>query len=61
MSDKIPFQKPFANAHDLILLLRSRGLIIEDSVIAERYLQFIGYYRLSAYMYPLLQKQKRSL
>lgn len=56
MSNKIPFLKPFANAHDLILLLQSRGLIIEDSVIAERYLQFIGYY-----MYPLLQKQERSL
>ena len=58
MSNKIPFLKPFANAHDLILLLQSRGLIIEDSVKAERYLQFIGYYRLSAYMYPLLQMPK---
>ncbi|MBO4561038.1 MAG: Abi family protein [Bacteroidaceae bacterium] len=58
MSNKIPFLKPFANAHDLILLLQSRGLIIEDSVKAERYLQFIGYYRLSAYMYPLLQIPK---
>ena len=58
MSNKIPFQKPFANAHDFILLLQSRGLIIEDSVKAERYLQFIGYYRLSAYMYPLLQIPK---
>lgn len=58
MSNKIPFLKPFANAHDLILLLQSRGLIIEDAVKAERYLQFIGYYRLSAYMYPLLQMPK---
>ena len=58
MSNKLPFKKPFANAHDLILLLQSRGLIIEDSVKAERYLQFIGYYRLSAYMYPLLQTPK---
>ena len=58
MSNKIPFQKPFANAHDLILLLQSRGLIIADPAKAERYLQFIGYYRLSAYMYPLLQIPK---
>lgn len=55
MSNKIPFLKPFANAHDLILLLQSRGLIIADPVKAERYLEFIGYYRLSAHMYPLLQ------
>ncbi len=58
MSNKIPFQKPFANAHDLILLLQSRGLNIADPVKAERYLEFIGYYRLSAYMFPLLQMPK---
>ena len=58
MSNKISFPKPFANAHDLILLLQSRGLIISDPAKAERYLQFIGYYRLSAYMYPLLQRPK---
>ena len=58
MSNRIPFKKPFANAHDLILLLQSRGLVIADPVKAERYLDFIGYYRLSAYMYPLLQIPK---
>lgn len=58
MSDKTPFQKPFANAHELILLLQSRGLIISEPIKAERYLDFIGYYRLSAYMYPLLQLPK---
>ena len=58
MSNKIPFLKPFANTHDLIHLLQSRGLIISDPVKAERYLEFIGYYRLSAYMFPLLQMPK---
>lgn len=29
-----------------------------DTVKAERYLEHIGYYRLSAYMYPLLQMPK---
>ena len=50
------------NVQELILLLQSRGLIIADPVKAERHLEFIGYYRLSAYMYPLLQipNKKRS-
>lgn len=58
MNNKIPFQKPYTNAHDLVKLLQSRGLAITDAVKAERYLEFIGYYRLSAYMYPLLQMPK---
>jgi abortive infection bacteriophage resistance protein len=58
MSTRIPFQKPYANAHDLVGLLQSRGLTITDADKAERYLDYIGYYRLSAYMYPLLQMPK---
>ena len=55
---RISFQKPYTNAHDLVGLLQSRGLTINDPVKAENYLEFIGYYRLSAYMYPLLQMPK---
>ena len=58
MSTRIPFHKPYANAHDLVGLLQSRGLTITDADKAERYLDYIGYYRLSAYMYPLLQMPK---
>ena len=58
MSNRIPFQKPYASAHDLVNLLQTRGLTINDSTKAERYLEFIGYYRLSAYMYPLLLMPK---
>ena len=58
MSNRIPFQKPYASAHDLVRLLQSRGLTVADTAKAERYLEFIGYYRLSAYMYPLLQMPK---
>ena len=58
MSHRIPFQKPYASAHGLVTLLQSRGLLIADNAKAERYLEFIGYYRLSAYMYPLLQMPK---
>ena len=58
MSNRIPFQKPYTNAHNLVCLLQSRGLTVADTVKAESYLEYIGYYRLSAYMYPLLQMPK---
>ena len=58
MTNRIPFQKPYTCAHDLVVLLQSRGLIVADTVKAESYLEHIGYYRLSAYMYPLLQMPK---
>ena len=58
MNTKIPFLKPYTTAHDLVALLQLRGLSIADTVKAESYLDFIGYYRLSAYMYPLLQMPK---
>ncbi|MBR4147349.1 MAG: Abi family protein [Bacteroidales bacterium] len=56
--NRIPFHKTYTNAHDLVSLLQSRGLIVNDPAKAERYLEYIGYYRLSAYMYPLLKMPK---
>ena len=38
--------------------LKSRGLVISDEDKAVRYLESIGYYRLSAYMYPFLKVPK---
>ena len=58
MSNRVPFQKPYTNPHDLVLQLQQRGLSVTDTVKAERYIEYIGYYRLSAYMYPLLQMPK---
>ena len=58
MSYRVQFQKPYTNAHDLVVKLQSRGLTVTDTAKAERYLEYIGYYRLSAYMYPLLQMPK---
>jgi abortive infection bacteriophage resistance protein len=58
MSNRISFHKPYTSASDLVSLLQSRGLTVTDTVKAERYLEHIGYYRLSAYMYPLLQMPK---
>ena len=58
MANRIPFNKPYTTAHDLVSLLHSRGLGVTDAVRSEKYLNFIGYYRLSAYLYPLLQVPK---
>ncbi|MCR5497507.1 MAG: Abi family protein [Paludibacteraceae bacterium] len=56
---KIPFCKPYTSPPDLVELQQSRGLTIEDAAKAQHYLQHIGYYRLSAYMYPFLRIPKK--
>ncbi len=38
--------------HQQVEKLRSRGLLIDDEKLAERYLSNISYYRLRAYTYP---------
>ena len=43
---------------DLIHLLKQRGLVILDDKKAVGYLTNIGYFRLSAYFYPLLKEPK---
>lgn len=53
-----PFTKPYKNVHDLVEVLMARGLGITNRQKAERYLSTIGYYRLSAYMIPLLRMPK---
>jgi abortive infection bacteriophage resistance protein len=56
--DRIHFSKTYKNPAQLVELLQSRNLMITDASRAERYIQSIGYYRLSAYMHPLLQTPK---
>ena len=58
MTERIPFGKHYTEEHSLITLLQSRGLSITDVNKANHYLTHIGYYRLSAYMYPLLRVPK---
>ena len=58
MTTKTAFTKQHATPSVLVDRLQTRGLVIEDITKAESYLQHIGYYRLSAYMYPLLQTPK---
>jgi hypothetical protein len=59
MANLIPFTKRFESSENLINLLESRGLQICDRNKAIQYLDNIGYYRLSAYMYPLLKMPKQ--
>lgn len=49
---KIPFAKPATTYLQQIQLLQTRGLIIDDHVKAEFYLQQINYYRLCSYWLP---------
>ncbi len=58
MIGTVPFSKGFTNSSDLVSLLLSRGLTIEDIQKSIDYIDNIGYYRLSAYMYPLLEMPK---
>jgi abortive infection bacteriophage resistance protein len=55
---KATYSKTCTLPPDLIPLLKSRGLSISDEQKAVSYLANIGYYRLSAYCYPLLKDPK---
>jgi len=52
------FTKTYSSPVDLVKLLKSRGMEINDERNAECYIESIGYYRLSAYMYPFLMMPK---
>lgn len=54
----VPYTKPAKSPSDLVQQLKQRGLAIADEARAERYIDNIGYYRLSAYMYPFLAEPK---
>lgn len=53
------YNKPPLDFENQILLLKQRGLIIEDELRAKKYLNNVGYFRLTGYMYHL-QKQDGS-
>ena len=55
---KVNYTKICTLPQDLIPLLKQRGLVISDEQKAINYLSNIGYFRLSAYFYPLLKEPK---
>ena len=58
MANKTIFNKTYKSPKESIEILRERGLSITDESKAQHYLSQIGYYRLSAYMHPLLRMPK---
>ena len=58
MSIRIPFVKTYFTPQELVQLLKARGMKIADEEKARHYISHIGYYRLSAYMHPLLSMPK---
>ncbi len=53
------YNKPFLSSTEHVALLKNRGLIIDNNDKVIKYLRTIGYFRLSAYFYPLLRDPKR--
>jgi|GEM_PF-4952335 len=56
----VAFAKTYLTPAQHIALLKSRGLQIADENLATAYLTNVGYYRLSAYFYPLLEIPKEN-
>jgi abortive infection bacteriophage resistance protein len=54
----VSYNKPHLDYADQLQLLKSRGLIVEDNSKALHILQHISYYRLSGYLYPMLDTPK---
>lgn len=54
----VPYTKPSMSPAQLVQQLKQRGLVIPDEARAQLYLDNIGYYRLSAYMFPFLSEPK---
>ena len=55
---RLLFDKSFMQPDDMVELLRHRGLEIDNPQRVSHYIRNIGYYRLSAYMFPLLCQPK---
>ena len=54
----VNFDKPYTAPTSIVRLLCERGLEITDKNKAQHYIEHIGYYRLSAYLYPMLTEPK---
>ena len=57
---KVNYPKTCQSPQELVSLLKGRGLSIPDEQKAADYLANIGYFRLSAYFYPLLEEPKEN-
>lgn len=55
----IIFSKTFMQPEDVVVLLAKRGLTIDSPQEVVSYIRNIGYYRLSAYLFPFLLQPKK--
>ena len=55
---KAPYAKYPLSISEQLVLLEERELLIDEVKKTEKYLRTIGYFRLSAYFYPLLSEPK---
>lgn len=51
------YHKPFKKIDELLEILRTRGLIINDYEFASNFLENVNYYRLSAYFIPFYENK----
>ena len=58
---KTSFTKPYSSPEQIVQILKSRGMLMENEHKAESYLLNIGYHRLSAYIYPFYKSPKSDL
>ncbi len=58
---KTSFTKPYSSPEQIVQILKSRGMLMEDERKVESYLLNIGYHRLSAYIYPFYKSPKSDL
>ncbi len=58
---KTRFAKPYSSPEQIVQVLKSRGMLMEDEHKVENYLMNIGYHRLSAYIHPFYKSPKRDL
>ncbi len=58
---KTSFPKPYSSPEQIVQILKSRGMLMEDEHKVESYLLNIGYHRLSAYIFPFYKSPKSNL
>ena len=58
---KTNFIKPYSSPEQIVQILKTRGMLMEDEQKVENYLMNIGYHRLSAYIYPFYKNPKEDL
>lgn len=60
LSNKKTYIKTPLTLKEQVARLKSKGLIIDDAILAEKYLSNISYYRLRAYTYPFQSSDEDS-